>query len=727
MTMGKKEYIQQELLPITQSLLSLLLFPFAVITTLLLSILDYFVTPENFTRFLVYRIISASLMMGEYLILKLKKSNNRLLQSIITLLGTLTAATMVELMILSFGSHQSPYYAGMIIVLVFVLGFVPLSLEMTALASSIVYAIYLVPILLFDHITNLRIFINNNIFLISFALGGFAWRYYNNKILINNLSLEYDLYQQNEQLNKYSNQLAKLVAEKTKELTIAIEKYIALFENSNDGVAIMNREGIILDVNNKFCEMHGFDKASTKNMHFSILEANDDVAKKRWERIIKGHSLIYETDHHKKDGDLISLEVSSKAIEIEGELYVQSIYRDITEKKALQKQLLQAQKMESIGLIAGGLAHDFRNMLTAIHGYTEMIYSLDPDPTTKKYASQINGATRKAEQMISNLLQFARKSSGDITTFDINSIVDNVIDLMSPTMIKANIRIEKGLAENLPSLKGDANQLEQVIMNLFINAKDAMPDGGMVKIETFLTTVDDINIVHPVLKPGEYVVVRVSDTGMGITEDIKDKIFEPFFTTKGSKGTGLGLAMAYGTVKAHGGILKVDSEPGKGSTFDIILPVSPDVTLLREEGKEERVVTILALMGNANLTKQITDILTPQDYRVIPSNNIIYGLEIFKELAESISIIILDTSIINDDFINRLKSIKPDINIVAILDKEIHLEFTNDDSVKIILRKPLDESLLLTSIQSLISLDKTRKYDLNLGLFSKSDDQGRVY
>ena len=199
--MTKEEYIQQELLPLTQFLLSLLLFPFGVITILLLSILDYFVTPENFTKFLIYRVITASLIMGLYFILKLKE--NKILQSIITILGTLTIATMVEVMIFSFGGHQSSYYAGMIIVFVFVLGFIPLSLRMTALVSSMVYAIYFVPIMLFDHITNLPVFINNNIFLISFIFGGLAWRYYNNQLLMKKLSLEYDLAQDKKQLAYY--------------------------------------------------------------------------------------------------------------------------------------------------------------------------------------------------------------------------------------------------------------------------------------------------------------------------------------------------------------------------------------------------------------------------------------------------------------------------------------------------------------------------------------------
>jgi len=701
--MSKKEYIQQKLLTVTQSLLSLLLFPFAVITTLLLSILDFFVTPENFTKFLIYRIIFASLMMGEYLILQLQKGNNRVLQSIITLLGTLTSAIMVELMILSFGGHQSPYYAGMIIVLVFVLGFVPLSLKMTALASSVVYAIYLVPILLFDHITNVRVFINNNIFLISFALGGFAWRYYNNKILINNLSLEYDLARQNEQLDKYSNQLEALVAERTKELTIANKKYLALFENSNDGVAIMNREGIILDVNKKFCELHGFEKNAIIGTHFKILEAkeNVDFAMQRMERIVKGDSLVFETEHYKKDGSRIALEVSSRAIEIEGELYIQSLYRDITEKKALQKQLLHSQKMEAIGLLAGGLAHDFRNILTAIHGYADIIYNFDPDPAAKKNAEAIVKASRRAEQMVTGLLQFAKKSSGEVTSFDINSVINNVINLVSPVMLKENVQIEKELTENLPILKGDANQLEQVIMNLLINAKDAMPYGGRIKIETTLTLVDNEKIVHPLLSPGEHILIRVSDTGIGIPNEIRDRIFEPFFTTKGSKGTGLGLAIAYGTVRAHGGTITVNSEPGKGSTFEILLPVSSEATILKTEQKEEKVITILLLIEDRNMVKQIKNVLGTQGYRIIHSDNPVYALEIFTEFSDNIHIVMMDTSFTQANFIYRLKDIKPDINIAVISDNDISPDITENDNVMIILKRPLNDSILLSSIQSL--------------------------
>lgn len=416
--MNKKEYIEQEQLKSTHSIVSILILVGGGVT-ILLSALDYFVTPENFSKFFIYRLISFFLLMVLYSILQFKKLNISY-QIGVMIISILIPSSMVELMILTFGGHQSPYYAGMIIIFIFLLGFLPASFKLTILLTCMVYSIYILPILIFDNITNLRLFINNNVFLLGAAIAGLAWRYFNGVLLINKLSLEYDLMQKKEELEEYSHHLEDKVAERTKDLTIANKKYVALFDNSNDGVAIMNKDGIILDVNKSFCKLHGFSKDALIGAHFRILEAkeNEKVIEQRMERIIKGESLIFEAEHYRKDGTKIFLEISSKAIEVMGELYIQSLYRDITEKKALQKQLLQAQKMESIGVLSGGLAHDFRNLLTVIHGYSEMIQHLENDITTKKYAGGIEGATRKAEQMVTSLLQFAKQPTGEIATVD---------------------------------------------------------------------------------------------------------------------------------------------------------------------------------------------------------------------------------------------------------------------------------------------------------------------
>lgn len=708
--MSKETYLEQELISLTQSLLSPLTL-IAAIVTISLGLLDYFVTPENFANFFILRIIVAFLFIVLFLINKARK--NTILQLVVVIFGTLLTSTMVELMIFSFGGHQSPYYAGMIIVLVFVLGFIPLSLRMTVLVSTLVYAIYFVPIMLFDHITNPQIFINNNIFLISFALGGLAWRYYNNQLLLKKLSLEYELMQKKEELEKYSHHLEDLVAERTKDLTIANKKYVALFDNSNDGVAIMNKDGIILDVNKRFCELHGFSRDALIGAHFRILEAkeNEKIIEQRLERIIKGEPLIFEAEHYRKDGTKIFLEVSSKAIEIMGELYIQSLYRDITEKKALQKQLLQAQKMESIGILAGGLAHDFRNFLTVIHGYSEMIQHLENDITIKKYAEGIEGATRKAEQMVTSLLQFAKRSTGEITTLNINDIVNNVLNLVIPVISKENIGLEINLTESLPLIKGDANLLEQVIMNLAINAKDAMPNGGRLRIETGLTDVNDKNIVHPLLDHGEHLVIRVSDTGAGIPENIKDRIFEPFFTTKGTKGTGLGLAMAYGAIRSHNGIIKVNSEVGKGSSFEIYLPIKGEPKALKES-IEEKKVGIIAIIKDNELINRIKHILEPKGYKIYHSDNAPYCLDMISELT-SVTILIVERSFMDSNFLTRLKSARPEIKIIIISDGEIPVQILKDESVKVTLRIPFNDPLLLSAVQSVSYLNETSKYDIS--------------
>ncbi|MFN3480505.1 MAG: two-component system sensor histidine kinase NtrB, partial [Thermodesulfovibrionales bacterium] len=591
-------------------------------------------------------------------------------------------------------------------------GLAPLDVKMCIISSFIIYAIYLIPILSYDTISNKPFFIAANVFILSNVAAIILLRYLINKRFVSEFGLQYDIEQQKEQLEQYSHHLEDLVAERTKDLTIANKKYVALFDNSNDGVAIMDKNGIILDVNKRFCELHGFDKNALIGTHFRILEAkeNEKVVEQRMERIIKGESLIFEAEHYRKDGTKIFLEVSSRAIEIMGKLYIQSLYRDITERKALQRQLLQAQKMESIGVLSGGLAHDFRNLLTVIHGYSEMIQHLENDITTKKYASGIEGATRKAEQMVTSLLQFAKQSAGEITTLNINDIVDNVLNLVTPMMLKANIIVERNLTESLPSIKGDANLLEQVIMNLMINAKDAMPDGGRLRVETSITEVNERNIVHPLLSHGEHILLRISDTGTGIPEDTKDRIFEPFFTTKGAKGTGLGLAMAYGTIRAHGGIIKVNSEVGKGSSFEIYLPLRAESKIALKESEEKK-VGIIALIKDAELISRIKNTLEPKGYRIFHSDNTLYCLDIVSELSDSIAMVMVEISFMDSNFLARLKNAKSDIKIIIISDSDVPVRLIENENVKATLKLPFNDSLLLSAVQSISCLNETLKYE----------------
>ena len=222
---------------------------------------------------------------------------------------------MVELMILSFGGHQSTYYAGMIIIYIFTLGFLPFfSLRLTLGFAILTYSIYLFPILIFDDVTNMRIFFNNNIFLFAAITIGALWRHYNDGILLKKLSLEYDLSQEKGQLEKYSNHLEDLVQERTRELTVSEQKFRALFDNANDGVVVLDKNGIIINMNNKFCELHGFNKDVLIGTNYKLLEVEDNKEEKeqRFKRILHGESIVFETEHYKKDGSRIILEVSSR-------------------------------------------------------------------------------------------------------------------------------------------------------------------------------------------------------------------------------------------------------------------------------------------------------------------------------------------------------------------------------------------------------------------------------
>jgi PAS domain S-box-containing protein len=707
--MNKKEYLQKESFKLAYSLSTALLLIGAFIT-MSLTLLDYFVIPENFTKFLIYRLITTALLMAMYFILKLKKDN--VLLQVFVVLTPLIIASMVELMILSFGGHQSPYYAGMIIILVFMIPFLPISVKLSVLVSCVVYAVYLIPIILWDNISNTKIFINNNVFLIASVLGGLSWRYINQNLLIKKLSLEYDLSKDKEQLETYSTHLEELVQERTKELTVSEQRFRALFDNANDGVVVLDKNGIIINMNNKFCELHGFNKEALIGTHFRFLEVEDhkDEKEERLRRILNGEPLVFETEHYKRDGSRIILEVSSKGINIGGDLYVQSFHRDITEKKAIQEQLIHSQKMESIGQLAGGIAHSFNNLLTAILGYAELLkeYS-DLDNESKQRVNSIESAARKAGILVSKLLSFSRREKSDVLPLNLNDVANDSAKLFEGVLDK-KIGLKMNLSNHIPTIEGDPSQLEQVIMNLMVNARDAMPDGGLITIKTSLIEIERDRFNMPsYIMPGKYVLLTISDTGFGIPKEITNRIFEPFFTTKEKgKGTGLGLAMVYGVINDHKGYITVQSEVGKGSTFDVYLPVSGKAAykaatqkLFSVSGHEN----ILLVDDEEEVLNFIRDILETHGYKVLPVKNPLVAIDIFKKLGSEIHLVISDIVMPlmdGKELIKNLRAIKPDIKIIAV--SGFSDEAVNKDILKIddFLKKPFEINQLLSKVRRVL-------------------------
>ncbi|MBI5634515.1 MAG: PAS domain S-box protein [Nitrospirae bacterium] len=303
------------------------------------------------------------------------------------------------------------------------------------------------------------------------------------------------------------------------------------------------------------------------------------------------------------------------------------IVRDITEQKNLQLQLLQAQKMESIGRLAGGVAHDFNNLLSAIIGYTELtLLKLPPESPLKDHLLTVKEAGEKAAELTHRLLAFSRKQVLQMQPINLKKSLESMVKMMS-RMVREDISLELHTDASLATIMADPVQIEQIVMNLIVNARDSMPNGGKLIIETANAYLDDDFIVrHENVERGAYVLLSVSDTGIGMNKKVQERIFEPFFTTKGiGEGTGLGLATVYGIVKQHNGYIYVYSEVGKGTTFKIYLPVSRDKKAEQPEMEQEVMIggkeTIIVVDDDPSIRKLIRDILQPLGYRLLIAEN----------------------------------------------------------------------------------------------------------
>lgn len=697
--MTRKEYIESNINKLIYQWSNVAIFTSAIVI-IALSYLDYSVTPINFKTFLVYRIVVSSIMLIFYFLNRSKI--NRTYQIINTLICTIIISIMIESMILKFGGHQSPYFIGIILSIIYVLGFIPFPTKINFLMAPIIYGIYLFPILLFDVISNKAFFISINVFLFTIILFVLIWKYFSMKGLRNELGLQYDLDQQKEHLEE-------IVQERTKELSVSEKKLKSLFEYATDGIMILDRDGKILEVNQKVCEIYGFNRNEIVNTSIELHAVDKSFSKERVDRLLKGESLLFETQHFKKDNNKVSLEITANAIEVEGNVLIQAFVRDITDKKRLQEQLLQSQKMESIGSLAGGIAHNFNNLLTSILGNAELLEEYRHlDTKLAKRTKNIENSAKKAGALVSKLLSFARQDTHEVTPLNLNIMIREV--LLFEGVLGKKIKLESELNNNLPTVEGDRNQLEQVIVNLIVNARDAMPDGGLITITSTMVDVEkDALDVPAYIKPGHYVLLTVTDTGRGIKENIINRVFEPFFTTKErGKGTGLGLATVYGIVKDHKGYITVQSKVDKGTIFYVYLPVSgkPVQETIKPDpvniyGQEN----ILVVDDEEDVLDYIKDSLEIHGYQVIATNNPLEAVDLFKELADEVDLVITDIimpQMEGKDLIRHFRAIKPDTKIIAISGYSNEPIKKESMPLDAFIKKPFEGSHLLTTVRRVL-------------------------
>ena len=434
----------------------------------------------------------------------------------------------------------------------------------------------------------------------------------------------------------------------------------AIVESSDDAIIGKTLDGTITSWNKGAEKIYGYTEHEAIGKPITILAPHDceDEILGFLEEIKSGKSVTnFETVRGNKDGDTIHVSLTiSPIIDKEGKaIGASTIVRDISErvnasqqKQSLQEQLLQSQKMEAVGTLAGGIAHDFNNLLQVVLGYSEVML-LHKKEGESDYVDlrKIYLAGKRGADLINSLLTFSRKVETQYVPMDLNKEIATVRDLLFNTIPKT-ITIDLHLSENLASIQADRSQIGQVLMNLGVNARDAMPDGGTLRIETTNIQLDEEYCgIHPEAKPGDYVLLTVSDTGRGMDKETLSHIFEPFFTTKEpGKGTGLGLATVYGIVKHHEGYINCNSEIGQGSTFNIYIPtiqteqllVTPTIERSTPGGDE----TILLVEDDGEIRELCAELLTGVGYKVISAGNGEEALEIYQMEKDKISLIVLD-------------------------------------------------------------------------------------
>ena len=425
----------------------------------------------------------------------------------------------------------------------------------------------------------------------------------------------------------------------------------AVFNGIQDGISVLDRDLTILQVNQAMDRLYAHQLPLAGKKCFQAYHGRSEPC-----RVCPTLRALRERSPQVDIVPLVGgggqsgwLELHSfPLVDADGELTMVIEYvRDISERKLLEERFIQAQKMESIGLLAGGIAHDFNNILGGILGYASWLKTnIQGDHPFFRPVDTIEKSASRAAELTAQLLAFARGGKYDLRPCSLNGVVGESLKILSGTLDKS-IAIETDLNQSLPTVEIDASQIQQVLMNLCVNARDAMPGGGLLTIQSSVARLSESDARNqPDAKAGWFAVLAVSDTGVGMDAVVKGRIFEPFFTTKEKgKGTGLGLSMVYGVVKNHGGFINVYSEPGQGSTFKIYLPLSgkPEAVEAAPErelagGHEE----ILVIDDEEAIRQVAADILGSYGYRVSLAADGAEGVALFRKNRKRTHMVLLD-------------------------------------------------------------------------------------
>jgi PAS domain S-box-containing protein len=492
----------------------------------------------------------------------------------------------------------------------------------------------------------------------------------------------------------------------------------SLVTNAPYGICRCDSSGIVLGVNPAFVSELGYSSATElvgRNL------ANFYSDSQQWFHLADYfRSLLpfqgLTAEWVRKDGSSTAVRLSGRAIRGEGNaIFFELFTEDVSERRTLEQQLRQAQKMEAIGRLAGGIAHDFNNLLMVISGYCEFLLDrIGSNQELRGPAQEIANAAERATALTRQLLAFSRKQMLAPKVLDLNAVVTENLKMLT-RLIGEDIDLVMVPGAEIGAVKADPGQVEQVIMNLAVNARDAMPHGGKLTIETANVELDENYArLHAPAVPGDYVMLAISDTGTGMDADTQNHIFEPFFSTKGAKGTGLGLSTVYGIIKQSGGYVWVYSEQGKGSTFKIYLPrvdaagepmeaQAPALAISAGKGNE----TILLVEDEANLRQLAQHYLENQGYMVLAAADAAAAIQLSNHQSGPIHLLLTDVimpGMNGRELAQRISSVRPDTKVLYMsgyTENAIGHNGTLDAGI-ILLQKPFTLPALRTKVREVL-------------------------
>jgi PAS domain S-box-containing protein len=510
----------------------------------------------------------------------------------------------------------------------------------------------------------------------------------------------------------------RIVAEKA--LTESEHKFQILVERAHDGIVAVDTKALIQFANPRMKEILADPNPEGKSLASYFDEEN---ARTLWENLeIReegGSSTYYVT--------VTDLESNRHDVVVSGTPYFDAggkrqgaigIYTDISELRKLEAKLLQAQKMEAIGTLAGGIAHDFNNILSGVLGYASLLNKqVEPDSPTGRYADMIEKSAERGAALAGQLLGFARKGRQIVEDVDVHELVDEVVDIFKRTLDRKVAVLTRKSAER-SVIEGDPGQILQLLMNLGINANDAMPGGGRLLISTERVEADaNFCRRHGGLTPGPYLQLTVEDNGEGMDEEVKLRLFEPFFTTKEEgKGTGLGLSMVYGTVKSHGGHIRVYSERGVGSTFIILLPLKTSAAEVEPEHDTSRFSaaggTILVVDDEDVVRELLVDMLRELGFETISASDGLEGVRVYRERRADVDLVILDMvmpGLSGREAFREMKKISPDLKAILStgFSRKGAVQATMEEGILGFIQKPYTLDQLSQAIYEVLTPDES--------------------